>query len=593
MKLELLKREALAPKLAALRSEKFLAPAAAIAATILVQGLILGSDFVDEDLRHFYGILETGLVESAFSPYGSHFIASFVLVVAGLYELFGLNAPLHFAVLLLTHLLNVALLYGIIRALTGKRVVAAVAAGLWGSTCAFHSTLQWYSAYSHMLGVAAMLWGLWELARAAEARTPLTNRALVRISIILFAGSATELTGSLVAAIFPVIAFLILPRESSPLKSALKLVPAAVLSIAVVVIGSLAKADAPMLHFSLERATLAFVYLMLYGVGVIPAGPLVTLDAEVNPKTILGNDSDGIALAISAVITVALAAAVVWRFIRGDWAERRTLFALVGLGAMLYAAVAVGRSGFTWGKTLVWLATRGRYHYDANPALVIAVALALAKLRPSFFWPMKRGVRISLAVFAGFWLVANHVVSRLTYLNGGGRQEWTRDWTDLTSASIELLATRIPERSTLYVRNEKFRPASLMFALGAPEVQFPGIGAYWAVYHGPEDFQGRTIRFVEESPELLRAIRARVRPEIAEMFVSTEELASRGAKMFVLATDAPPEVGRFINESADPVFAPHDHQLATSLRQSLREEYIRAQAAEPAPMLGTESAPAR
>jgi hypothetical protein len=596
LKLDLLKREALAPKLEALQSPKFLAPAVALAATVAVQGLILGSDFVDEDLRHFYGIQETGLIDSAFSPYGSHFIAAFVLAIAGMYELFGLNAFWHFAVLLLTHVLNVALLYGITRALSGNRWLAAVAAALWGASCAFHSTLQWFSAYSHILGVAAMLWALWEIARAVEARRPPTNWALLRVSVVLFAGSATELTGSLVAAVFPVVAFLMLPRESSPLKSALKLTPTAALSIAVVLIGSLAKADAPMLYFSYERTAVALIYLMLYGIGVIPAGPLVTLDVEENPKTILGNDSDGIALAISAVITVGLAAAVAWRFVRGDWAERRTLLALVGLAALLYAAVAIGRSGFTWGKTLVWLATRGRYHYDANPTLVIAVALALAKLRPSFVWPPKHVVKISLALLAGSWLVANHVVSRLTYLNGGGRHEWTRDWTNLTSASIELFAMRIPERGTLYVRNDRFKPASLMFAMGAPEVLFPGIGAHWIVYHGPEDFQGRTIRFVEENPELLRAIHERVRPEVATMFVSAEEVRRKGAKMFVLARDAPPEVATYIDQSADPVFAAHNRQLANRLLKSVRDEYSRAQRAQqeqPGPMLGTESAPLR
>src|SRR5207342_738694 len=89
------------------------------------------------------------------------------------------------------------------------------------------------------------------------------------------------------------------------------------------------------------------------------------------------------------------------------------------------------------------------------------------------------------------------LAARTTYLRGGGRQEWTRDWADLADASVRLLLHRTPEGGMLFVRNDLFRPAGLIFAMHAPKTCFPGIGAYWIVAHGLGSVDHRSVRFVE------------------------------------------------------------------------------------------------
>jgi len=514
-----------------LRRKDVLAPAAAIAASLVVQGMVLGSGFLDDDFLYFYESQKRGFLAVVTRPFGNHFMAFFKFVVALLHALFGLHAGWYFAIVLLTHLANVALLYSIVRALSRSESVAGLAAALWGSAPAFQGTLQWFSAYSHMLSTTAVLWPLWEMARAAEARRPPTAWALIRTSLALFAGSATMLTGSVTAAIFPAVALILLPRESAPLRTALWLLPSALAS--TLTVAWFAGGNVTMRGL-LSPAPTIFVFLALiaYAVGMVIAGPLVTIHADGKGIGLFPWGSCDAAVAVSAVFFLALFGVVAWRLVRGEWTERRVLLAVLVLAGTLYASIAVGRSWLAFGNSLTWIATRDRYHYDANPGLIIAIAVAVARLRPPLAWSPKRPVAILLVALAGAYVAASCLVARTTYVGGQWvRQRWARDVMDRTDGAIRELAAHIPKGGVLYLRNDPFAAASLVYALGAPQADFPGIGAYWIIAHGVDPVDGRTIRFVEENAQLLETIRAQSRPEVASMFVAPKDVARVNAPM--------------------------------------------------------------
>lgn len=105
----------------------------------------------------------------------------------------------------------------------------------------------------------------------------------------------------------------------------------------------------------------------------------MTLDANERALGLLGGGLGETVLIASAPFFLPIAGIIAWRLFRGDWQERRVLLAFLALAGLLYAAIALGRSGLQ--ASLGRIATRGRYHYDANVCLVIAAALAIARLR--------------------------------------------------------------------------------------------------------------------------------------------------------------------------------------------------------------------
>src|SRR5688572_27078248 len=58
------RRRAICMRIPALRDKETLAPAIALAASLVVHGMALGSDFCDEDLRHLYEVERFGVLET-------------------------------------------------------------------------------------------------------------------------------------------------------------------------------------------------------------------------------------------------------------------------------------------------------------------------------------------------------------------------------------------------------------------------------------------------------------------------------------------------------------------------------------------------
>lgn len=519
---------------------------AAVAASLAAHGWALGSGFFDDDFVYFFELEKLGTLSSMFHPFGQHFMASFKLIVASFKVVFGMDHPvIYFAIMLATHILNVVMLYCVTVKLGRSSTVAAAAALLWGSAPAFQPTLAWFSAYSHMLSTTAALAALNELASASAAGRPPTIASLLRLNLIVVAGGATMLTGSVTALVFPLVTFLFLPRESSPMRSALALMPAALATLGFLVgfpERNVATWVAP------YNALVTFPKLVAYGVGLVVASPLVTVHGFFQQMGIFSVGSPYSAVMVSAAVAAPFLGVALWRILQGEPRERHAILGLLALSGALYGAIAVGRSAITFGNSLSWVATQDRYHYDANPALVIAIAVALAGA-----WPLRQPAmrwRVVVAFVGVAWVVAN---SYLAYdLSPGVRQAWTRGVMDVTDAAIRAIATHSPDRGTVFIRNEPFAPYALIHSLGIGYADSPGIAGYWIAFHGSRRLGNREVRFVEADRDRLHAIRRGARPEIAAMFVDPAAVEALGGQVRTLKRHAPREISNYLRKTKDP-----------------------------------------
>ena len=86
-----------------------------------------------------------------FRPFGGQAFLGRNLVFLATYEAFGANPVPFMWTVLLTHLLNVALLFAVVRGLTHSVWLACLGAALWGTSPLAVGTLDWYAAFGHVL----------------------------------------------------------------------------------------------------------------------------------------------------------------------------------------------------------------------------------------------------------------------------------------------------------------------------------------------------------------------------------------------------------------------------------------------------------
>src|SRR5206468_7890711 len=73
------------------------------------------------------------------------------------HAVFGVNPVGYFASVLGNHLLNVLMLFELIRRLTGSAAFGCAGATLWGATPTNEGTLGWYLVYGQVIATTGML----------------------------------------------------------------------------------------------------------------------------------------------------------------------------------------------------------------------------------------------------------------------------------------------------------------------------------------------------------------------------------------------------------------------------------------------------
>src|SRR5262249_44991187 len=167
--------------------------------------------FHADDLLHLLTIADEGPLAFILKPFGGHaYLARNVMFVAS-YDLFGLRSEAYYWVVLLTHLLNVALLFATLHAFTRSALLACFGAALWGTSPLAVGTIGWYSVYGHAMVATILLIVLGQLTRLVASDSPLTTRTAGLWYVLLLLGVVSFGTGIGVAFAFPAVLFLLMP----------------------------------------------------------------------------------------------------------------------------------------------------------------------------------------------------------------------------------------------------------------------------------------------------------------------------------------------------------------------------------------------
>jgi hypothetical protein len=470
--------------------------------------------FYADDFVHLADLEDEGVLRFLVTPFSGHNFLVRNLIFLGMYRTVGLREDAYFWTVLATHLLNVALLFSVLRTLTGSARLACFGAALWGTTPVAAGTLGWYSAFGHALTATVSLLVLEPLVRLAAAGALPSTRQACWWCALLLAGTACFGTGIGAAVAFPVAFMALLPAAWSrpSLRAVFVLLP----FVTVAFWATLRALSTLLAPWSLPE--LIQNSLLVERLGALPAlwGHLLAFGTA---ATLLGfllpaGAYPDAACVVAVAALVGGIALVAWR---GDAHERRALLAMVALAAGVYLVIAAGRSGLYAGMvSLADASEQPRYHYLGPVFLVATACLALCQVARL---PLLRLVPGWAALTAGLALV---IVGRL-------RSEFViddhypvRQYVLRTLAEIDAAAAARPAGATVYLENG-WSPTDLLGPV-LPNSLFPGRAAVFLITHPTDLHAGRRMRFIERDPDLIAHVRTQEGRRLAGLLVAPKDV---------------------------------------------------------------------
>jgi hypothetical protein len=488
--------------------------AIALALPALTYYPITRNYFLYDDFLHLYHIVNDRLLKFLLDMHGGHLLVVRNAVFALCYSLFGTDTAPYFWLALVTHLINVWLLFRIIRELTGSGYLACFGAALWGMLPAHEHTLGWYSVYGQALAATCTLAVLLGLARASNGWVPSRLTPLLW-ALLMIAAALCFGVGIGAAAAMPIAAWLLLPASHRRLAIAG--------TLAVVAAGM------PFLYYGLEH-----LYVSLYGglppstwlgagmlywqtlvqlaLSLFASGMLAIVHGPFAPLADAPSTAD--MAMVAAYVTVLLAVLVA-----APALTRRRLAACLVIAGGVYGVIGLGRGLFVTGsKASWWFAHTPRYHYLGTAPLAIATCLLLAEIGRR--WEPRPWLRSALLLV---WLSAS-LITQLAFAKPIDHFEGPRREVAWVKSQFSTAMHAVCRGNDVYILNRNFR------SLGGPYLDrhdiFPGWAAVFAIYFPSDVVAGRRIHFVEDDP---------VAAEIALE-------GRRTASLIVSSKQAPPDV---------------------------------------------------
>jgi hypothetical protein len=184
--------------------------------------LLQGGFFLD-DLIRLYDLANYGLLKLLITPHGGHLLGASNGVYALFWRLFGLEPHRWFAAVLTLHAFNTLLLFGLLRRLGCRMLVAGVMAALWALCPVQAGALSWIAVFGHVLLGTIMLVWLRDVSGVAASGIPV-SRARVGLWWVLGVLAATSFgTGLGLAAALPLATLLLLGHGSGRRRAAIVL----------------------------------------------------------------------------------------------------------------------------------------------------------------------------------------------------------------------------------------------------------------------------------------------------------------------------------------------------------------------------------
>jgi hypothetical protein len=467
--------------------------------------------FFSDDFLNLYQIVNDRLLQYLVTPNGGHLLLTRNAVFYLTFQAFGPHPAPYYWSAFLTHLVNVCLLFRLVRLTTGSTALASFGAALWGTSPLVQGTLGWYAVYGHVLvttAVLVILSGVERLVREGRA-TPSSWMQWWWYALVLAAATSFG-TGIAIALLLPVALLLLLPGwrgrswRRPPLASLLVVLPGLYLALNALygwLAGDHVLTRTPWLWFFSDPAEIVVFWVKLIALGV-------TRLVLAFWYPIVGGPSVWYAVLATLVATGIVVA----------WASpgpvRRRLAALALLVGGCYGIIAVARALLVLQIGPDRLAELSRYDYAAQALVTVALCTMLSRLAPVF---PPAHARAMLVAWYGLTVVA---YARLA--PPIDHHDLARADTEQTLATIRSQIDAAPPRGPVFIPSRGFRPLPLL-----PTV-FPGSAAVFVIFHPTNTTaDGRPIRFVVQDPAVLAAGARGKRTR--DLFVTSRERAAARA----------------------------------------------------------------
>jgi len=464
---------------------------------------VTGVYFFADDFFCLLQIVERPFLHFLIVPFGGH-----VLLVRNFffwvwYAVFGFQSEPYYEAAFVTHLVNVWLLFRVIRGFTADAALACLGATAWGTSPLCLGTLGWYAVYGHLLVATVLLVVLAQM----PGHTPSFRRA-VGWSLLLVAGATCFGVGIGVGAVFPLTLLLVAPEAFHDRRLAAMM---AVFPLAVVG-----------LYFGCRQLStlvqpLPFSEMNVVRLGLSRPGPIVVMTLELLLSGVAGLVR-GFAFSLAdypgSASTWAVAiyfAALVAALGTGDTALRCRLGGLLLLALGAFAIIAAGRANLLVAGGVPLVGEHHlRYYYAGLLPLAIVGCLVLHRGCAALPRP-----RVASGVLLAIWLA---VATRAFVASGWqiDQRVGYRRFVASTLRGIDAAVDAAPA-GDVQLPNRPLAPGMLEAVVPA---DFPGTAALFALRYRDDVVRGRRVRFVERDPRLLAAVRAGRHPLLARLLVA-------------------------------------------------------------------------
>ena len=449
--------------------------------------------FFADDFVHLFRMENEGLLAYLMIPRGGHLLATFNAIFYASHALFGTHAEAYYWLPLFVHLLNVALLFSVIRSFTRSARLACFGAALWGVSPMNEGALGWFSVFGQALVATVLLYLLAQLARIADGRP--VHRYAPALWCVLLLGACTSFgVGIGVTLVFPLVAFLLLP-------------PSPTRTRAVRIFAALAVA-VPGIYFGLSR--LSFILYQPRTPPLIISWSVTTNLAMLahlvgwgSTTLLLGQATSRLVypgIGAFAIIAV-FAAAALGTLIAAPPPVKRRLLACVVLCFGCYAMIVAGRAAFfANGAQPLMFVTPTRYHYAAPIPLAIALCVILAYF--DTLAPLHAGVKNALlagwvALVGGSYLLLGKPIDH----HLAARRE-----TERTVATIRAAIDAAGPHQAVHIRSQKFQGVGPIFV--TRQDIFPGWAGVFVIFFPDNVVDDKPVFFETSDRDVLEAAQA-------------------------------------------------------------------------------------
>jgi hypothetical protein len=496
------------------RVREFFALTLAVGLAVFAYRHIPQTYFVGDDFLNLYSLSNgESLLTYLMTPHGGHMLLVRNAVFAICHALFGQQAAGYYWLALLTHLVNVALLFFIIRHTTRSVGMAVFGAGLWGASPLHLGALGDYSVYGQILATTLIAWVLLRLARLTDLLN-VSAKELVAWAVALLASTMLFGVGIGAVFVFPFMLYILFPQDLRIKRTVFGFCLLAVLvfflyAFSLWFYGYLAQkpefagsmAPAIISMFPAFHSGVKYLF-SLFSVGIVGG--------------LLGVFVPGALLSVSATVpfAVSIFALVLNGFTWLPTFHRRQMIAWVLLAAASYGLITLARGSFGGTATAAQAsyvgATALRYHYTASLPLVAAACLAFSTFES---WQIFRRIRGDLAVCVLLFLA---VISLAIKPPVPEDKEWWRQQVRIVFDSIESASSRFSPGQTAYIRNEIWLPL--------PYTEFPGRAGLFIALTEKNELDGRSIRFYEDNEDgRVDRLRRDSNTRISQLLITTSE----------------------------------------------------------------------